>query len=176
MIYVIYLILAAIVVLLSNKAASYVDMLEKRTRLSGAFLGGVMLSAVTSLPELFTSLSSTILLHKPGMCIGNILGSDIFNLAVLALLMLFYYRSFGSARVSSSHTRVALFVCLIYIALGLNMLHILDFEFITISMTSVIIMMLYIFGVKQMSSDNTDTLTQVKRMRHQKMPMNSIIQ
>ena len=75
MIYLIYVLMAAGVVWFSSKAAVYVDMLEARTRLSGAFLGGVMLSAVTSLPELFTSLSTTILLNKPGMCLGNILGS-----------------------------------------------------------------------------------------------------
>ena len=52
MIYLIYLALAAAVVLLSIKASIYVDLLDKNTKLSGAFIGGVLLSAVTSLPEL----------------------------------------------------------------------------------------------------------------------------
>ena len=53
MIYLEYVIAAAIVVVLSMKASDYIDLLDKNTRLSGAFLGGIMLSAVTSLPELF---------------------------------------------------------------------------------------------------------------------------
>ena len=51
MIYVLYVIVAAGVVWLSIKASQYVDMLEKTTNLSGAFIGGILLSAVTSLPE-----------------------------------------------------------------------------------------------------------------------------
>ena len=51
MIYLIYLALAIAVVLLSIKASVYVDLLDKNTKLSGAFIGGVLLSAVTSLPD-----------------------------------------------------------------------------------------------------------------------------
>ena len=50
MIYLIYLLLAVTVTLLSVKASDYVDLLDKKTSLSGAFIGGILLSAVTSLP------------------------------------------------------------------------------------------------------------------------------
>ena len=83
MIFLIYAIIAAGVTFLSVKAADYVDLIDKKTSLSGAFIGGIMLSAVTSLPELFTSLSSTLLLDEPGLCIGNILGSNIMNVLVI---------------------------------------------------------------------------------------------
>ncbi|MGI6721615.1 MAG: sodium:calcium antiporter [Anaerovoracaceae bacterium] len=162
MIYVIYLILAAGVVFFSNKAAVYVDMLEERTRLSGAFLGGVMLSAVTSLPELFTSLSATIMLGKPGLCMGNILGSDIFNSAVLAVLMLLFYKSFSMVSVSRSHPFVAMFVVFTYIAILLNFLNILNFEIITINITSIILVVMYIWSVKYMSDDNAEAVQYVK--------------
>lgn len=59
------------------------DIIDKRTSISGAFIGGVILAAITSLPELFTSISATALLGQPELVIGNILGSDIFNTAVL---------------------------------------------------------------------------------------------
>ena len=45
-----YVVVAALVVYLSIKASEYIDMLDKTTDLSGAFLGGALLSAVTSLP------------------------------------------------------------------------------------------------------------------------------
>ena len=95
MIYAVYLIIAASVVWCSIRASEYVDIMEKHTTLSGAFIGGVVLSAVTSLPELFTSLTSTMLLDKPGLAIGNILGSNIFNCAMLAVFIIIYYRSFS---------------------------------------------------------------------------------
>ena len=93
MIYLEYLVVAAFVVILSIKASNYIDLLDKNTELSGAFLGGIMLSAVTSLPELFTSISATVLLNRPGLCMGNILGSDLFNLvAISGFLNLYIYR------------------------------------------------------------------------------------
>ena len=74
-----YLILAVIVMGFSIQLSNYVDIIDKRTSISGAFIGGVILAAITSLPELFTSISATALLGQPELVIGNILGSDIFN-------------------------------------------------------------------------------------------------
>ncbi|NFS84087.1 cation transporter, partial [Clostridium botulinum] len=44
MIYLSYAIVTSIVVFLSIKAAKYVDLLDKTTNLSGAFIGGILLS------------------------------------------------------------------------------------------------------------------------------------
>ena len=76
-----YLILAVIVMGFSIQLSNYVDIIDKRTSISGAFIGGVILAAITSLPELFTSISATALLGQPELVIGNILGSDIFTSA-----------------------------------------------------------------------------------------------
>ena len=50
MFYAAFLVLAVAVVFLSIKLSKYVDMLDKTTKVSGAFIGGVLLAAVTSLP------------------------------------------------------------------------------------------------------------------------------
>ena len=122
MIFLIYAIIAAGVTFLSVKAADYVDLIDKKTSLSGAFIGGIMLSAVTSLPELFTSLSSTLLLDEPGLCIGNILGSNLFNLAALAMLIVVFSRAFAVAEIAHSHQNVLWLLLVAYTALALNML------------------------------------------------------
>ncbi|WP_455577437.1 sodium:calcium antiporter [Anaerosinus sp.] len=154
MIYLFYLIVAAGVVYLSQKASEYVDLIDKTTKLSGAFIGGIMLSAVTSLPELFTSVSATLFLNKPGLCMGNILGSNLFNLAVLGSLILIFFKSFCKARISSGHLAVTFSTTLIYIAIILNMNHILNFEIMTVSITSFIILALYLFTLKNLSAEN----------------------
>ncbi len=82
MIYALYGIFAAFVIGFSIKLSYYVDELDKKTNLSGAFIGGVMLAAVTSLPELFTSISSTLFLNEVQLVSGNVLGSNIFNLTI----------------------------------------------------------------------------------------------
>lgn len=154
MIYLFYLIVVAGVVYLSQKASEYVDLIDKTTKLSGAFIGGIMLSAVTSLPELFTSVSATLFLNKPGLCMGNILGSNLFNLAVLGSLILIFFKSFCKARISSGHLAVTFSTTLIYIAIMLNMNHILNFEIMTVSITSFIILALYLFTLKNLSAEN----------------------
>ena len=155
MIYLIYLVLAVIVVFLSIKASVYIDQIDKNTDLSGAFIGGVLLSAVTSLPELFTTISSTVWINNPGLSLGNILGSNLFNTTIIAVMILFGLNSFKGAKISKSHTYSSIVTLLIYGALYLTMIKILDFEILTVNITSIIILVLYIFGVKTMSNDDS---------------------
>ena len=149
-----YIVVASLVVWLSVKASRYIDMLDKTTKLSGAFLGGVLLSAITSLPELFTSISATVLLHKPSLCIGNILGSDLFNIAVLALLGIVSIRGFRHARVSRGNRMVTLFVLLVYVALILNWFNLLNFEIATVNIVTLVIVVLYGVGVRYLAGEN----------------------
>ncbi len=153
MIYLLYLISAVAIVFLATKASDYVDLLDKKTHLSGAFIGGVMLSAVTSLPELFTSLSSAIMLDAPGLAIGNILGSNLFNVMMLSVTVLVTFKHFTKGFVSPSHAKVTIFVGLMYLVILLNMLGVLSVTFFTVSISSLIIILLYILGVKSMASD-----------------------
>ncbi len=158
MIYIIYLVLAAGVVYLSVLASKYVDMLEKMTPLSGAFIGGIMLSAVTSLPEMFTSISSTLLLDKPGLCMGNILGSDLFNIMVLAVLIIAFSKDFSAHPLARSHERVVALVTVMYIALSQNYRGVLDQSFFGISVTSVIIIALYAISVRLLATEDGENL------------------
>lgn len=96
---IIYLVLAAAICFLSKKLADYVDALDKKTKISGAFIGAVLLAAVTSLPELFTSISATILLpDSANLVVGNILGSNLFDLSIIGCAMIFYFKSFAKSK------------------------------------------------------------------------------
>lgn len=151
-----YAVVAALVVWLSIKASNYIDLIDKTTKLSGAFLGGVLLSTVTSLPELFTSISATALLNKPGLCIGNILGSDLFNLMMLAVISIVCVKGFSKATVSRSQYIILLYLVLIYVAMWLHYAGILDFEFWTISITTLIITILYLLGLRHLSGESSE--------------------
>ncbi|MFA6829642.1 MAG: sodium:calcium antiporter [Bacilli bacterium] len=102
-IYPVYVVLLCVVVFLSIKLANLVDFLDKKTNISGAFIGGVLLAAVTSLPELFTSISSVTIVNDPTLVIGDILGSDIFNLMILALYTVIFFKNFKTAKISKWH-------------------------------------------------------------------------
>lgn len=98
-----YAVLLMAVVFLSTQLAKFVDLLEKRTKLSGAFLGGVLLAGVTSLPELCTTISSILLMDEPSMAFSNILGSNLFDIAALGFLLAFTFRLIKKNGVTKSN-------------------------------------------------------------------------
>lgn len=113
---ILYIVLAGGLVFLSDKLGTYIDLLDKKTKISGAFLGGVLLAAVTSLPELFTSISATLFVHEKDLVIGNVLGSNLFNLSVLGFCLLAFFKLFGKSKIDyKSHYSTLIGVSVIYL-------------------------------------------------------------
>lgn len=155
MLILLYLVVASAVVWASIRASHYIDLIDRTTKLSGAFLGGVLLSAVTSLPELFTSLSATLVLKKPTLCISNILGSNLFNLAMLSIVMLCTIRSVGRLRSGRGNIIVALYVATIYAVMGLDYFGILHCELGTVNIITFIFLFIYILAVRHLSGETS---------------------
>lgn len=150
---ILYLILATIVVFLSIKLADYVDLLDKKTNLSGAFIGGVILAAVTSLPELFTSISAVLVVNQPNMVMGNILGSNIFNMTIIGVLIVFFAKSFTRAKVGISHLKTSVFTLVLFLLMFIAVFFKFDISFFNISIYSVIIVVLYAISIRFMAGD-----------------------
>lgn len=155
MIYVLYLVLAAIVVFVSIKCADYVDLIDKKTNLSGAFIGGVILAAVTSLPELITSITAIIVVKNPGLVMGNVLGSNIFNVTILAVLVFFAASSFMKATISKSHKIVLVCTLAIYAILTVVVTFKTDYAVFGISVASVAILIIYLISLKFLAGDSS---------------------
>ncbi len=85
MIWLTFVVSAAIVVVAAQKLAQYGDVIAIRTRLGGMFIGTLLLAAATSLPELLTTISA-INQTVPDLAAGNIFGSCMFNMFMLGLL------------------------------------------------------------------------------------------
>ena len=102
-IYPVYVLDLVAMVFLSMMLGNLVDMLDKKTKISGAFIGGVLLAAVTSLPELFTAFSSIFLVHNASFVVGDILGSVIFDLVVLAIETFIWVKHFHEAKFQRWH-------------------------------------------------------------------------
>lgn len=142
--------MVAVIVALSIKLGKYVDVIDAKSNISGAFIGGVMLAAVTSLPELFTSLSAIWIVRENKMIIGNILGSDLINLAFFGVMLLIFGRGLKKAEFSKFYY-VALgcaFGMYALVALGLYFTEYMRFTWFSI--VSPAILVLYILFVSQM--------------------------
>jgi cation:H+ antiporter len=97
-----FLLSAALIVLAAIKLAECGDTIALRTKLGGMFVGTLLLAGATSLPELFTTLSS-LDQGVPELAAGNIFGSGMFNMLVLAMLDLANPRSRILRRVAVNH-------------------------------------------------------------------------
>jgi len=65
----------------------------------------------------------------------------------------------------------AIFSLLIYMVIILNMTNILNVDFLTINVTSIIILILYILGVRTMASDNSAVETLEKEINSEKVDL-----
>lgn len=109
-----YLGLSFLVVFSSIKVSQCVDELDQRTNLGGALIGGILLAGVTSLPELMTSLASTMVLNNPDLAFGNILGSNAFNVFILAVFNIIFIKHMLFNKIGHSNKTTNVMNCIIY--------------------------------------------------------------
>lgn len=157
MIYGMYVILAVAVVLLAIRLSYYVDVMDRKTNLSGAFIGGVLLAAVTSLPELFTALTAVLSLNQPQLVAGDILGSNIFNLCVIGALVLLYHKNYRDASLSKSHRSTLLYGLLMYALVFSAILYPLEIKFgiLHFNVMSLVVLIVYGINVVFMKGDDS---------------------
>lgn len=76
----------AVIVYSGTRLARYGDIIAEKTGLGRAWIGLTLMATVTSLPELVTGISSVTYAGVPDIAVGDVLGSCVFNMLILALL------------------------------------------------------------------------------------------
>ena len=157
MIYLVYLALAIAVVLLAVRLSYYVDVLDRKTNLSGAFIGGVMLAAVTSLPELFTALTAVIALDRPQLVQGDIFGSNVFNLCVIGVLILFTYQNYRRSSLSKTHKSTIIYSLIMYALAFIGMLKPMEISLGVLNVNLMSILILVVYGINVLFMKNDES-------------------
>ena len=86
MVWLKFLFCLAVILFAGTKLARYGDAIAHKTGLSGLWIGLVLLSAITSVPEIATGVSSAALVGSADLSLGTLFGSNLFNLAILAFI------------------------------------------------------------------------------------------
>jgi cation:H+ antiporter len=81
-----FLICTLAIVYSGTRLTKYGDVIAEKSGLGRAWIGLVLMASVTSLPELVTGLSSVIIVGAPDIAVGDVLGSCVFNMLIIALL------------------------------------------------------------------------------------------
>jgi cation:H+ antiporter len=92
LVWVKFAICLAVILVAGTKLSKYGDAIAEKTGLGRIWVGVVLLAAITSLPELATGISSVALVGKPDLTLGDLFGSNLINLVVIAIIDVFYTR------------------------------------------------------------------------------------
>lgn len=90
-VWVIFVISTIFIVAAAYFLAKYGDDLALRTNLGGLFFGTLFIATITSLPEFITTISSFVL-KAPNLAVGNLLGSNMINMVVLATIDVLHHQ------------------------------------------------------------------------------------
>lgn len=88
MVWIIFVLTAGAIVVAADQLAKSGDIIAIRTGLGRMLIGLLLLAGATSLPEVLTSISS-LSQNSPDLAAGNLLGSNGFNMLLLAIVDIF---------------------------------------------------------------------------------------
>jgi len=85
-----FILCSAVIVYCGTKLSRYGDVIAEKTGMGRTWIGVVLMATVTSLPELVTGISSVTFSGVPDIAVGDILGSCVFNMLILAVMDTLY--------------------------------------------------------------------------------------
>ena len=104
-----FLICTAVIVYSGTKLSKYGDIIAEKTGFGRAWIGIVLMASVTSLPELVTGISSVTYAGLPDIAVGDVIGSCVFNMLILAILDTMYRPAPISTKAHQGHVLSAAF-------------------------------------------------------------------
>lgn len=145
MTWILFIAVAAVIIFAGSKLSSLAEKLAEEFHVSSSAVGLLLVSIVTSLPELSTSLGAALKVGEPNLAVGNTLGSDLFNLMIIALCDLMF-RKKGILRQTAHHIKPLLYYMIMLTGVLLtltlpNSIHLLGLNF---NIGSVLIAIFYI--------------------------------
>jgi len=154
MVWVTFLISAALIVFAATQLAKYGDIIAVRTRLGGMFIGVLLLAGATSLPEVLTTISS-LSQGVPNLAAGNLLGSNLFNMFLLAVLDMLYRKERILRKAALKH---ALTGSLTVFLIGLVVFFILadiNIQIGWVGLDSILVLLVYVFAVRLIQANQS---------------------
>jgi cation:H+ antiporter len=81
-----FAVCTAVIVVSGVRLSRYGDVIAEKSGMGRSWIGLVLMASVTSLPELITGAGSILIYNLPDIAVGDVVGSCMFNLMILAFL------------------------------------------------------------------------------------------
>lgn len=149
------LVVCGIIILFAGKKLSYYgDLIAEKTGIGKAMIGFILMSTVTSLPELMVGISSTAFIGSANLAVGDVLGSCVFNLLILSIMDSVSTRKRSMlGQVSQSHILAASLGIILFAMVGLGIFLEQDYVILPfIGLNSLIFAVIFFVAVKLLLS------------------------
>ncbi|MGP4070192.1 sodium:calcium antiporter [Halobacillus sp. B29] len=156
MIYFVFILAAVVVVISAVYLNQFGDVISKKSSLSGAAVGTFLIAGATSLPELTTSLTA-VYIDNPDIAVGNMLGSNVFNLLILASMDIIYRRKRLFQKVNNKENIPSASIGLLFLLIIIFSLWMPgSIEIFGVGIEMIVIVLLYIFSMKFISGGESE--------------------
>lgn len=145
-VWLLFLLSGSLVVGAGLLLARFAQTIERETSLGGVWVGAILLAGATSLPELVTSVTSG-LLQVPDIGAGNLFGSTLLNLMVLAVLDLVDGRCSILTKVGPGHILSATLGMTLSAVAAISILARLDIGVAHIGFDTIFLLLAYLFAI-----------------------------
>ncbi|EZH66994.1 hypothetical protein DH09_03375 [Bacillaceae bacterium JMAK1] len=161
MVYFLFILAVIVTVFAAIKISTYADAITRLSSVGALFVGTFLLAGATSLPEVTTSVTA-VFLDNPDMAVGNVLGSNLFNLSILAVFLLIYrHRAIlNSVHKEQRHTAILGVLMTTFVVVAL--FYTIEIPVVNIGVESLVLLFLYglsiwlLRGADEQSSDAED--------------------
>lgn len=146
-----FLLCAAAIIVAGTYLTRYADAIAELTKLGRLLVGSVLLAGATSLPELTVDVSA-IRMHMPDLAVGDLLGSSLMNLLILAVLDLTHHsRGKMLSKQAAAHALSGSLSAALTALVGLGLLTgkaLAEYAIFNVSPAIILVAIAYAFGVR----------------------------
>ncbi|NPA52610.1 MAG: sodium:calcium antiporter [Aquificae bacterium] len=176
-----FFVLMLIVLFSGKNLVKYGDILAEKLNLGKTIIGLIFIASITSLPELITGISSVAIVESADLLAGDIFGSCMANLFMLVILDAFIKQQPLTTKVHHGFTLTASFgIVLIVVAVLSILMSKYIFSIKWVSLSSLIIIVIYIFALKVSTSYERRLLKKAtheiaQKLKYEQIPLKDVV-
>jgi cation:H+ antiporter len=157
-------ILSALAIVIAGSfLTKFADKISEATGWGRMFVVGLLLAGATSLPELMVDLQA-VRPDLPDIAVGDLLGSSLFNLFILAVLDFAFPSAFRRTAFSPQflhHSLAAVLTIVLTAIVGIGITSRLETSFFGVSVFSWAVAIVYLYGLRLIFREGSENSSQL---------------
>jgi cation:H+ antiporter len=150
LVWLLFALAASVVFISGMRLSNYGEAIATNTKLGRLWVGSVLLAGATSLPEVMASVSAGVL-NLPDIALGNVFGSNVFNMIIISVVDMVGRKSGILAKASPGHIISASFGMLLSATAAVFILLRMKITLFGAGVDSLVLAVIYLAGLRLLS-------------------------